>query len=171
MSSNRRRERTASSITIVAEGSRHVTTLAPHSADASCCSGDPGHNNPGMEPHGRGEGLLKRRCAVLSRALLRRRIAEVVVHDPSRAGIALANVTVLVFSAISGNQFLAWGWRIPFLLSAIMIGWALRPDRHPRNLHLPKFGRAGADRTSARTLGHQAPTQAKDYASIRSEIA
>jgi hypothetical protein len=25
--------------------------------------------------------------------------------------------TVLVFSAVSGDQFLVWGWRIPFLLS------------------------------------------------------
>jgi MFS family permease len=37
------------------------------------------------------------------------------------AGNILANLAVLVFSAISGDQFLVWGWRIPFLLSIVMI--------------------------------------------------
>jgi MFS family permease len=37
------------------------------------------------------------------------------------AGLALANLAVLVFSWISGDQFLVWGWRIPFLLSIVMI--------------------------------------------------
>src|SRR6516164_2500414 len=37
------------------------------------------------------------------------------------AGFFLANLAVLVFSAISGDQFLTWGWRIPFLLSIIMV--------------------------------------------------
>jgi MFS family permease len=41
------------------------------------------------------------------------------------AGLLLANVAVLVFSAISGDQFLVWGWRIPFLLSIIMVGVGL----------------------------------------------
>lgn len=37
------------------------------------------------------------------------------------AGLLLANIAVLVFSRISGDQFLVWGWRIPFLLSIIMV--------------------------------------------------
>jgi MFS family permease len=37
------------------------------------------------------------------------------------AGLLLANLAVLVFSAISGDQFLVWGWRIPFLLSIVMV--------------------------------------------------
>jgi len=41
------------------------------------------------------------------------------------AGIALANLAVLVFSAISGDQFLTWGWRIPFLLSIVMVAIGL----------------------------------------------
>ncbi len=41
------------------------------------------------------------------------------------AGLLLANVAVLVFSAISGDQFLVWGWRIPFALSIIMVGIGL----------------------------------------------
>jgi MFS family permease len=41
------------------------------------------------------------------------------------AGFFLANLAVLVFSAISGDAFLTWGWRIPFLLSIIMVGIGL----------------------------------------------
>jgi MFS family permease len=38
------------------------------------------------------------------------------------AGFFLANSAVLLFSAISGDQFLTWGWRIPFFASIIMVG-------------------------------------------------
>ena len=41
------------------------------------------------------------------------------------AGLLLANVAVLTFSALSGDQFLVWGWRIPFLLSILMVGVGL----------------------------------------------
>jgi MFS family permease len=41
------------------------------------------------------------------------------------AGLFLANMAVLVFSAVSGDQFLTWGWRIPFALSIVMIGIGL----------------------------------------------
>src|SRR5437762_5543895 len=41
------------------------------------------------------------------------------------AGLFLANLAVLVFSWISGDQFLVWGWRIPFLLSIVMVGVGL----------------------------------------------
>jgi MFS family permease len=41
------------------------------------------------------------------------------------AGLLLANAAVLVFSQISGDQFLVWGWRIPFLLSIVMVGVGL----------------------------------------------
>src|SRR6516165_2198876 len=41
------------------------------------------------------------------------------------AGLLLANLAVLIFSAISGDQFLVWGWRIPFLLSIVMVGVGL----------------------------------------------
>jgi MFS family permease len=36
-----------------------------------------------------------------------------------------ANLAVLAFSAISGDQFLTWGWRVPFWLSIIMVGVGL----------------------------------------------
>ncbi len=41
------------------------------------------------------------------------------------AGLLLANLAVLVFSALSGDQFLVWGWRIPFMLSIVMVGVGL----------------------------------------------
>ena len=41
------------------------------------------------------------------------------------AGLLLANIAVFVFSRISGDQFLVWGWRIPFLLSIVMIAIGL----------------------------------------------
>ena len=41
------------------------------------------------------------------------------------AGLLLANLAVLIFSAISGDQFLVWGWRIPFLFSIVMVGVGL----------------------------------------------
>jgi len=41
------------------------------------------------------------------------------------AGLCLANIMVLLFSYLSGDQFLVWGWRIPFLLSIVMVGIGL----------------------------------------------
>jgi MFS family permease len=41
------------------------------------------------------------------------------------AGLFLANVAVLAFSWLSGDQFAVWGWRVPFLLSFIMVGIGL----------------------------------------------
>ena len=41
------------------------------------------------------------------------------------AGLFLANVAVLAFSWLSGDQFYTWGWRIPFLLSLIMVAIGL----------------------------------------------
>ena len=41
------------------------------------------------------------------------------------AGLFLANVAVLFFSWYSGDQFLAWGWRMPFFLSIVMVAVGL----------------------------------------------
>jgi len=41
------------------------------------------------------------------------------------AGLFLANLAVLALSALSGEQFLSWGWRVPFLLSAILVAVGL----------------------------------------------
>ncbi|MGY3587897.1 metabolite-proton symporter [Bradyrhizobium sp. USDA 4341] len=40
-------------------------------------------------------------------------------------GLFLANLAVLAFSQMSGDQFLAWGWRVPFALSIILVGVGL----------------------------------------------
>ena len=40
-------------------------------------------------------------------------------------GLFLANLAVLAFSQMSGEQFLAWGWRVPFLLSIVLVGVGL----------------------------------------------
>jgi metabolite-proton symporter len=36
-------------------------------------------------------------------------------------GLFLANLAVLAFSQMSGEQFLTWGWRLPFLMSLILV--------------------------------------------------
>jgi len=41
------------------------------------------------------------------------------------AGFCLANLAILVFSRISGDEFLTWGWRVPFWLSLIMVAIGL----------------------------------------------
>src|SRR5580700_1504643 len=40
-------------------------------------------------------------------------------------GLFLANLAVLAFSQMSGDQFLTWGWRIPFALSLLLVGVGL----------------------------------------------
>src|ERR1700688_999056 len=40
-------------------------------------------------------------------------------------GLFLANLAVLAFSQMSSEQFLAWGWRIPFALSLVLVGVGL----------------------------------------------
>ena len=41
------------------------------------------------------------------------------------SGLFISNLVILIFSAISGDQFLSWGWRIPFLLSIVLVGIGL----------------------------------------------
>jgi MFS family permease len=40
-------------------------------------------------------------------------------------GLFLSNLAVLAFSSWSGDQFLVWGWRVPFLLSIVLVGIGL----------------------------------------------
>jgi metabolite-proton symporter len=40
-------------------------------------------------------------------------------------GLFLANLAVLAFSQMSGEQFLSWGWRVPFLLSIVLVAVGL----------------------------------------------
>jgi MFS family permease len=41
------------------------------------------------------------------------------------AGFFLANLAILAFSRMSGEQFLSWGWRVPFWLSLVMVAIGL----------------------------------------------
>jgi metabolite-proton symporter len=41
------------------------------------------------------------------------------------AGLFLANLAILAFSTMSGDQFATWGWRIPFLLSIVLVAVGL----------------------------------------------
>jgi MFS family permease len=41
------------------------------------------------------------------------------------AGLFLANLAVLALSAVSGGQFLTWGWRLPFLFSIVLVALGL----------------------------------------------
>jgi metabolite-proton symporter len=40
-------------------------------------------------------------------------------------GLFLANLAFLGFSKLSGDEFLTWGWRVPFFLSLILVGVGL----------------------------------------------
>jgi MFS family permease len=40
-------------------------------------------------------------------------------------GLLLSTLAVIAFSSWSGDQFLVWGWRIPFALSIILVGIGL----------------------------------------------
>ena len=40
-------------------------------------------------------------------------------------GLFLANLAVLAFSQMSGEQFISWGWRVPFLLSIVLVAVGL----------------------------------------------
>jgi MFS family permease len=41
------------------------------------------------------------------------------------SGLFLANLAVLAFSQMSGEDFIAWGWRIPFFLSIVLVAIGL----------------------------------------------
>jgi MFS family permease len=41
------------------------------------------------------------------------------------SGLFLANLAILGFSAWSGADFMTWGWRVPFLLSIVLVGIGL----------------------------------------------
>jgi metabolite-proton symporter len=40
-------------------------------------------------------------------------------------GLLLANAAIFVFSAWAGDDFLTWGWRVPFALSIVLVGVGL----------------------------------------------
>src|SRR5881398_2786181 len=64
-------------------------------------------------------------------------------------GLFLANLAVLAFSQMSGENFLAWGWRIPFALSLILVGVGLYIRLGI--LETPVFSKLLAERSVDRT--------------------
>jgi MFS family permease len=64
------------------------------------------------------------------------------------AGLFLANLAVLASSAISGDQFLEWGWRVPFLISILLVGIGLYIRLGI--LETPVFARLVAERKVSR---------------------
>jgi MFS family permease len=65
------------------------------------------------------------------------------------AGLFLANLAVLGFSQVSGDQFLVWGWRIPFFLSIILVAIGLYIRLNI--LETPTFARLVAENKIERT--------------------
>jgi MFS family permease len=41
------------------------------------------------------------------------------------SGLFLSNLAILAFSGWSGANFIAWGWRAPFILSIVLVGFGL----------------------------------------------
>jgi metabolite-proton symporter len=64
-------------------------------------------------------------------------------------GLFLANLAVLALSQMSGDQFLSWGWRVPFALSLILVvvGVYIRLGI----LETPTFAKLVAERKVERT--------------------
>jgi metabolite-proton symporter len=65
------------------------------------------------------------------------------------AGLFLANLAVLAFSQMSGDQFLSWGWRIPFGLSIVLVAIGLYIRLNI--LETPVFSRLVTERRIERT--------------------
>jgi metabolite-proton symporter len=55
----------------------------------------------------------------------RRGFFGALVNTGAAWGLLLANLVFLLTSRLSEDAFLTWGWRVPFLLSAILVGFGL----------------------------------------------
>jgi metabolite-proton symporter len=65
------------------------------------------------------------------------------------SGLFLANLAALAMSEIAGDQFLAWGWRVPFFISIVLVGIGLYIRLGI--LETPIFARLAAENRLART--------------------
>ena len=86
-----------------------------------------------------------------------------------RAVWSLPTSAVLAFSAISGDQFLTWGWRIPFLLEHRHgRDRALHPARDPRDAGFRTYG-LGEERIERAPVNRsdQAPAEGDHPVGIR----
>jgi metabolite-proton symporter len=64
------------------------------------------------------------------------------------AGLFLANVVFAVFARLPQEDFLRWGWRVPFLISILLVAFGL--VIRLRLLETPAFTRLKESRTQAR---------------------
>lgn len=55
----------------------------------------------------------------------RRGFSAAIVNAGGPTGAVLAAAIMGAFSLLSKDDFLSWGWRVPFLLSAVLVGLAL----------------------------------------------
>ncbi|HQS68536.1 MAG TPA: MFS transporter, partial [Novosphingobium sp.] len=53
-----------------------------------------------------------------------RGFAASIVGSGAPSGAVMATLALMLFAAMEQAQFLAWGWRIPFLLSAVLVALA-----------------------------------------------
>jgi len=65
------------------------------------------------------------------------------------SGLFLANLAALAMSEIAGDQFLAWGWRVPFFISIVLVGIGLYIRLGI--LETPIFARLAAENRLERT--------------------
>lgn len=65
------------------------------------------------------------------------------------AGLFLANLAVLALSQISGEEFMTWGWRVPFFLSIVLVAIGLYIRLSV--LETPVFARLVAEHRIERT--------------------
>jgi metabolite-proton symporter len=63
------------------------------------------------------------------------------------AGLLLANAAFAAVAALPQEQFLSWGWRVPFLAGAVLLGTGLFVRLHI--LETPLFAQAQAQRTTS----------------------
>lgn len=64
------------------------------------------------------------------------------------AGLVLATAVFAVFSSMPEEQFLAWGWRVPFLVSFVLVGVGLLI--RVRILETPSFAKLKEEKSEAR---------------------
>jgi metabolite-proton symporter len=64
------------------------------------------------------------------------------------AGLLLSTAVFSLFARLPEDQFLSWGWRVPFLLSILLVGVGL--IIRLRILETPAFARVKEERTEAR---------------------
>jgi hypothetical protein len=78
------------------------------------------------------------------------------------AGFFLANLAVLFFRWLSGDQFSTFGWRIPFSLSIVTVGIesGLDPARYPGDPGVPE-GDQGRAHQACRSLRCSSASQSR----------